>query len=102
MLGHLRNAALRDSQTQALERLQDWTRARFALDAEQVVMAAELRCALPGCPPLETVVVFWTAPDARHQFKLFKPAQQVQPEDLPYVWQKNGLRVDAGTGCDCC
>jgi len=93
---------VRDSLQQFLDALGAQTGARFALDAEQVVMAAELRCALPGCPPLETVVVFWTAPDARHQFKLFKPAQQVQPEDLPYAWQKNGLRVDAGTGCDCC
>ena len=50
-----------------------WTRARFALPEDAVILVSEIACGLPGCPPLETVVAFWTD-DRRHRFKLFKPA----------------------------
>ena len=85
----------------ALERVRAWTRARFALAADVTVMVNELACSLPGCPPRETVVAFWTAPDRRHHFKIFKPAAEVARADLPPAWLKDALVVAEGD-CDCC
>jgi len=70
----------------ATDRLKTWTRERFGLDEDAVVFVAEISCGLPGCPPLETVVAFWSAPDVRHQFKFFKP---LQPS-----WMKPAMIVD--------
>ncbi len=63
----------------ALDRVREWTRARFALADDETVMVSELACAVPGCPPIETHVVFWTAL-GRHHFKIFKPLAEVIEE----------------------
>jgi nitrate reductase delta subunit len=58
----------------AVARVQAWTRERFRLPPEAVVMVSELACQLAGCPPLETVIAFWLSPtDAavRHHLKVF-------------------------------
>jgi nitrate reductase delta subunit len=89
-------------QLQALDRISAWTRERFALSADAPVSVTQLAYALPGCPPLETVVAFWTEGNRRHQFKLFKPMTEVLSADLPYAWQKNSLVAIDGEGCDCC
>ncbi len=86
---------------EALGRVRAWTRVRFGLAAEATILVAEVACQLPGCPPVETAVAFWTAPDARHQFKLFKPAAEVVEEDLSPAWLKDALRGDAFE-CGCC
>ena len=92
-------------QDAALQLVQVWVRERFSLTPEQAVLVTELVCALPGCPPLETVIAFWTgtaqAP-LRHHYKVFKPVQQVLPEDLPPYWMKNALAVPTDWACDCC
>ena len=90
------------SQLQALDRIRDWTRERFSLDPDSVMLVTEVACAVPGCPPLETVVAFWTEGNRRHHFKIFKPAADVTPGDLPYAWMKDGLVVPDGYSCDCC
>jgi hypothetical protein len=87
---------------QALERVRDWTRERFALGDDDALLVTEVACSQPGCPPLETVVAFWTDGAKRHHFKIFKPVAQVQPGDLPYAWMKDGLHVPDGFSCDCC
>ena len=79
-----------------------WTRERYRLVAEDAVLVTEVACSLPGCPPLETVVAFWTAPSRRHHCKVFKPVAQVQPDDLPPWWMKDALVVPEGFECDCC
>jgi hypothetical protein len=84
----------------ALERVRTWTRKRFKLADEVPIMVAEVACGLPGCPPLETVVAFWTADDRRYQFKLFKPVQEVACDDLPFAWLIDSLV--ASEFCDCC
>jgi hypothetical protein len=99
VLGSLRKSL---EQLQALARIRAWTRERFALDADTPLLVTEVACSQPGCPPLETVVVFWTQADRRHHFKVFKPAAQVLPEDLPYAWMKDALVVPDGFACDCC
>ena len=92
-------------QDAALARVQAWVRERFSLTPEQAVLVTELVCVLPGCPPLETVIAFWTGaadPPLRHHYKIFKPVQQVQPDDLPPYWMKDALAVPPAWACDCC
>jgi hypothetical protein len=86
---------------EALERVRAWTRERFRLPEQDALLVTEVACAQPGCPPLETVVAFWTDDNVRHQFKVFKPVAQVQPGDLPYAWMKAGLAVPEGFSCNC-
>lgn len=86
----------------AASRVKDWTRARFRLGDDDAVMVTELSCGQPGCPPLETVVVFWTgAAAARHQFKVFKSLPAVTEEDLPPAFLKPTLASD-GNDISCC
>ena len=85
----------------AAERVRDWTRSRFSLAADAAVMVAQVDCAVPGCPPLETVVAFWIE-GTRHHFKVFKPLAEVVEDDLPPAWLKSGLADIPGVGCDCC
>ena len=85
----------------AIERARQWTRARFALAQDQTVMVSEIACGVPGCPPLETHVVFWTTA-GRHHFKIFKPLGQVSEVDLPPAFMKNALVALEGFECDCC
>lgn len=87
---------------EALARVKGWTRTRFRLNEDDTVMVTELECALPGCPPLETVLAFWTEDGQRRHYKFFKPVEQVVEDDLPPSWMKNALIVPEGTGCDCC
>jgi hypothetical protein len=86
----------------ALARIHDWTRERFQLGPADTILVTELACTLQGCPPLETVVAFWTPDGQRHQFKIFKRADQVLPDDLPYAWMKRALAVPEGFSDDCC
>jgi hypothetical protein len=87
---------------EALARVRAWTRERFALGETAAIVVAEVACGLPGCPPIETVVAFWTEDATRHQFKVFKPVREVTSDDLPFAWLKNSLAVPEGFGCDCC
>ncbi len=82
--------------------MKEWTRERFKLPEEAAILVAEIVCALPGCPPLETVVAFWTADQMRHHFKLFKRAEEVVYDDFPYAWLMDALAVPEGFECDCC
>jgi len=68
------------------ERVRTWTREHFNLGEEETIMVSELPCSDPGCPPVETHLVFWTQA-GRHQFKVYKPLAEVVPDDLL------GLRV---------
>lgn len=82
--------------------MQEWVRSRFRLTPDDTVKVTELECALPGCPPLETVVAFWTEDGQRRHYKIFKPVEQVVEDDLPPSWMKNALIVPEGQGCECC
>jgi hypothetical protein len=85
----------------AAEEVREWTRERFSLPADATIMVAEVTCAVPGCPPLETVVAFWIE-SARHHFKVFKPVEEVVLDDLPPGWLKSALADIDGMGCECC
>jgi nitrate reductase delta subunit len=86
---------------EVIERVTEWTRERFKLPKETVISVSEIACPLPGCPPLETVVLFWIA-ERPQQFKLFKPVAEVVQEDLPPAWLKDGLAVSDDFDCGCC
>ena len=85
----------------AIEHIRDWTRERFALGAGGTVVVTENARALPGFPPRETVVGFWTADGTRHHYRVFKPIEDVTPEDVPPAWLRASLAGD-GFECDCC
>jgi nitrate reductase molybdenum cofactor assembly chaperone NarJ/NarW len=63
------------------ERVLAWTRERYKLDDDETIMVSELPCSDPGCPPVETHVVFWTQAGRQH-FKIFKPLAEVAADDL--------------------
>jgi nitrate reductase delta subunit len=77
-------------------------RRRFRLGEDDVVSAVEIECALPGCPPLETVIAFWMADEKRRHYKIFKPIVDVVEDDLPPSWMRDALIVEEGFECSCC
>jgi nitrate reductase delta subunit len=87
-------------QSAALSRVREAVRERFAL-GDSAILVAEVTCAVPGCPPIETVIAFWSD-ERRHHFKIFKPVTEVTDGDLPPVWYKNALAVSDDFVCDCC
>jgi hypothetical protein len=84
------------------DRVKSWTRTRFGLGADAAISVAELACALPGCPPVETAVMFWTADGRHYHFKVFKRLEEVVEDDLPPAWYRDALAVVAGVECSCC
>jgi hypothetical protein len=86
----------------ALERVKTWTRERFRLPDGAPIFVSEVSCSVPGCPPLETVVAFWTEGEKRHHFKVFKPVAEVVQDDLPPSWMKYALVSADILGCECC
>jgi hypothetical protein len=97
--GAFRNDA---EHVRALERVKIWTRESLELAADDAILVAELACARPGCPPLETVVTFWTRAGERHWFKMFKPAAEVTFDDLPPAWLKDALYAADPVDGACC
>ena len=85
----------------AVQRVKDWTRERFGLSEEHVVVLVESPASLPGCPPYETQVAFWPADGERRQFKVFKRVAEIDEQDLPPAWLADALRHDP-TDCSCC
>lgn len=99
MLG---SAKKKPEHLRALERVKEWTRERFGLPQEAAIFVSEIACTLPGCPPLETVVAFWTADEKRHQLKIFKRPEEVVDDDLPPAWLKDALAVSDELDGECC
>lgn len=69
------------SRLASLEKVITWTSERFNLPKGTAIFAAELACALRGCPPLETVISFWDTKGTRYHFKIFKRVADIVPED---------------------
>jgi len=70
----------------AIASIQGWTRRRFKLEPTAAVLVSEVACRMQGCPPLETVVAFWTSDDSRHQFRLLKPLGDVRYDDIAWLF----------------
>lgn len=89
------------ARAEAVERVQDWTRERFGLAPGDTIVVTQAAGKLPGFPPWETVVGFWTAEGVRHHYRVFKAVEDVAPADLPPAWMREALAWD-GFDCDCC
>ncbi|MGE0036396.1 MAG: hypothetical protein AB7S93_12235 [Xanthobacteraceae bacterium] len=85
----------------SLDCVREWVRGRFALPEESAILVAEVTCAVPGCPPIETVIAFWSD-ERRYHLKIFKPVAEVVEDDLPPSWYKGALAVPEDFECDCC
>ncbi len=86
----------------ALRGVKELVRARFRLGGDDSILVTEIACAVPGCPPLETIVAFWSDGAKRRHFKVFKPVEQVIEDDLPPWWMKDALGDEEVFGCPCC
>ena len=86
----------------AVERVKDWTRNRFRLSDDDIVMVSEVASRLPGHPPLQTAVFFWTRDRMRHHFTVFKPVENVAEDDVPPAFMKGALALSEGVTCSCC
>ena len=98
MLGFINKSA---DQSAAIDRVREWVRHRFDLGDEATILVAEVACAVPGCPPLETAIAFWCN-ERRHHYKVFKPVRDVTEDDLPPRWFMGALAVPDDFECDCC
>ena len=87
---------------EAVERVKDTTRARFALSDDDTVLVSESVPSLPGFPPHETKVVFWTRDATRHHFKVFRPVEEITDADIPPAWMRESLSTAEGVECSCC
>jgi hypothetical protein len=87
---------------EAAQRVKDWTRERFRLTDDETVVVTEIALALPGFPPLQTAVAFWSAEGTRHHFTIFKPIEHIVEADLPPGWLKESLAFSEGVECACC
>ena len=85
----------------AAAQVKQWTRERFGLAPDAVISVSQIDCVVPGCPPVETVVMFWSAGQHYH-FKVFKPLARVGPQDFPPRWFLPALAVPEGAECGCC
>lgn len=97
----LRSEKNKPEHVAALDRVRGWTRERFRLDDDDAILVAQVACAVPGCPPIETVIAFWSE-ERRHHFKVFKPVAEVVLDDLPVWWLKRTLVVPEDWECGCC
>ena len=92
----------RPSQGGRAEVVREWVRERFALGHDAVIVVAELRCQVPGCPPIETVATFWDTEGERYALRVFKPLDEVVDDDLPPRWYMPALRDLGEAECSCC
>ena len=92
----------RPGRHEAASRVKRWTRERFGLAGDATLLVSEIESAVPGFPPLHTVVAFWTAERRHYHFKVFKPLEEVAEDDLPPAFLKDALEVPPEAGCDCC
>lgn len=86
----------------ALRDLKRWTRERFDLAVDAPVMVVEAATTEPGFPPKVTVTSFWSKPHIRHEFRVFKPADEIAEADLPPGWMKDAIVADDNMSCNCC
>ena len=80
--------------------VQQWARTRFRLPADSPVGVAEVRCTVPGCPPLETALSFWSEDGRRHQVRLLKEVAAVERSDI--AWLIGSLDDHDGGVWECC
>jgi hypothetical protein len=83
-----------------LDQIERWTRSRFSLSDDQIVLVSVEASGIPGFPEKDTIVRFWTDSETRYRFRIFKPVCDVVESDLPVHWLMPGLLDDGDP--DCC
>lgn len=86
----------------AINRVRLLTRMHFGLNEDDAVFVAQTECTRPGCPPLQTVVLFWSPDQTRRHFKVLKPTPQVENDDLPPTWLVEALGSFEQDDSGCC
>jgi hypothetical protein len=69
--------------------IKGWVAQAFGLPDGAAVAVLELRCAEPGCPPLETVIALLDRPGQR-QYKLPKGLAEVTFDDVARLTPPGG------------
>jgi len=82
--------------------VQSWLRRHFALSEAAVIVVSELQCAVPGCPPVETVALIWDGLGQAYRLRVFKPLAEVTLQDLPPAWYLPALVDEGDVDCGCC
>ena len=62
--------------------VKNWVREALGIEESATVMVTELRCAEPGCPPLETVVAILRDGAARRDFKIGRGLDEITYEHV--------------------
>ena len=75
----LRSFEKRPEHVQALDRVKEWTRARFKLAEDVPILVSEVACGLPGCPPRETVTRFGRNPTGATILKYSNGSRRSSP-----------------------
>ncbi|AVH43198.1 hypothetical protein G6M70_19585 [Agrobacterium tumefaciens] len=62
--------------------LKQWSRDLLHLHPEDIITVSELSCALPDCPPRETVIVVLSASGDIRQISIHKALLEVDHDDI--------------------
>ncbi|MCZ7886810.1 hypothetical protein ACQZ46_09820 [Agrobacterium salinitolerans] len=62
--------------------VKQWSRDLLHLHAEDIITVTELSCALPDCPPRETVIVILSASGTSRQLSIHKALLAVDHDDI--------------------
>jgi nitrate reductase delta subunit len=87
---------------EAVERVQLWTRRQFALPEDAPVLVSQLACSNENCPPIQTVVAFWTEAGDRHHFNVPKAIEAIAQTDVPREWIDDALFAGENGGASFC
>ncbi len=79
MLFPNQNEEFRRNSTKAIKA---WMRQYFNLDEETMVLVAELNCAEPNCPDMETVVTVFHKDGNMQKYSIKKPLLYVRKWDI--------------------
>ncbi|MEL7331027.1 MAG: hypothetical protein AAFN12_02200 [Cyanobacteria bacterium J06560_2] len=63
-----------------LQQLKAWVYETLKLDRDIPVSISQLKCAEPGCPPLETVIAVMSQPP--QTYKVHRPAAEIEKADV--------------------
>lgn len=83
-----------------MPRIKSWTRTAMGLAAEDPVSVMELACAIPGCPPRETVIV--AMPRTGHWLRatVHKAMPDVEEDDILWALRYAERVTRGGEGAE--
>ena len=73
--------------------VKQWTRGLLALGEDDVVSVNELSCALPDCPPKETVILVMPYRKATMKISIHMAMREITRDDVAIALQDSGLSV---------